>query len=125
MVYVASNTGYSIQPMLLDSAPEVDVYFGGKMVARGPYSPQSNGLAKVVMDRLGSTVRTFPYGDEKPAPTGGDGFKFATYWREAATNLDYGINRYYASGWGRFLSADHYKVVSTILCKPCSQVHDR
>jgi RHS repeat-associated protein len=35
-----------------------------------------------------------------------DAEKFATYYRDAKTGLDYAINRYYQSGLGRFLTAD-------------------
>ena len=34
--------------------------------------------------------------------------KFATYTRDAATGLDYADQRYYASQFGRFMSADPY-----------------
>jgi RHS repeat-associated protein len=37
-----------------------------------------------------------------------DAEKFATYYRDAKTGLDYAINRYYWSGLGRFLTADPY-----------------
>jgi RHS repeat-associated protein len=39
-------------------------------------------------------------------PSANDAEKFATYYRDAKTGLDYAINRYYWSGTGRFLSPD-------------------
>jgi RHS repeat-associated protein len=74
------------------------VYFGSRLMWRG-------GSA-VYTDRLGSVGKYFPYGEERPAATGGDGEKFATYFRDGATGLDYAVNRYYDSGTGRFLTAD-------------------
>jgi RHS repeat-associated protein len=34
--------------------------------------------------------------------------KYATYTRDSVTGLDYAMNRYYSSQWGRFLSPDPY-----------------
>jgi RHS repeat-associated protein len=62
------------------------------------------------MDRLGSDVRGtqyFPYGAEATG-TASDRDKFATYYRDTATGLDYADQRYYSSTIGRFLSPDPY-----------------
>jgi RHS repeat-associated protein len=58
-------------------------------------------------DRLGSAggSRYFPYGEEKQV-TAQDRDKFATYYRDGTTGLDYAQNRYYASTLGRFLTPD-------------------
>jgi RHS repeat-associated protein len=62
-------------------------------------------------DRLGSDLsggRTLlPYGEEL-TPTANGATKFATYWRDADTGLDYADQRYYQPGVGRFLAADPY-----------------
>ena len=69
----------------------------------------------VKVDRLGS-VRNggpgnlgyqaqYPYGVEYTT-TANDREKYATYTRDSVTGLDYAMNRYYASQWGRFLSPD-------------------
>jgi RHS repeat-associated protein len=64
--------------------------------------------------------RYYPYGVEFPTTippgqpgagqlqysTPNDREKYATYARDSATGLDYAVNRYYASIWGRFLSPD-------------------
>jgi len=73
-------------------------WFAGKMVGKKE-------------DRLGtvqSGSRFYPYGEEWPA-TGQDDTKFATYWRDGSTNLDYAMNRYYQSTLGRFLSPDPFR----------------
>jgi RHS repeat-associated protein len=59
-------------------------------------------------DRLGSRDGNgyFPYGEEHGTPTGNDTYKFATYWRDSTTGLDYAQQRYYASTMGRFLTPD-------------------
>jgi RHS repeat-associated protein len=62
------------------------------------------------IDRLGSDrngSRYYPYGEEYTA-TGNDRNKFATYFRDSSTGLDYAINRYYGSTMGRFLTPDRY-----------------
>jgi RHS repeat-associated protein len=40
--------------------------------------------------------------------TANDREKYATYTRDSVTGLDYAMNRYYSSQWGRFLSPDPY-----------------
>ena len=86
-----------------------NVYFLGKLI-----SAEGN---LVTTDRLGS-VRSggpgglgyqaqFPYGVEYTT-TANDREKYATYTRDSVTGLDYAMNRYYSSQWGRFLSPDPY-----------------
>jgi len=43
----------------------------------------------------------YPYGQERGTVTENDTAKFGTYTRDAATGLDYAMNRYYQSTWGR------------------------
>ena len=84
-----------------------NVYFAGKLI-----SAEGNAVA---VDRLGSvrwssvgggTSHTYyPYGVEYNATTN-DTEKYATYTRDSLTGLDYAMNRYYASFWGRFTSPD-------------------
>jgi RHS repeat-associated protein len=63
------------------------------------------------MDRtasVGDGSRYFPYGEDRStAPD--DAHKFATYYRDAGSGLDYAVNRYYSSTYGRFTSADPYR----------------
>jgi RHS repeat-associated protein len=62
-------------------------------------------------DRLGSSrtggSKYFPYGEEQQV-TPQDKDKFATYYRDGTTGLDYAQNRYYANTLGRFTSLDPY-----------------
>ncbi len=72
-------------------------YFGGRRVGE-------------LNDRLGRRARAksfYPYGQEKTVTTDGK-YKFATYYRDSWSGLDYADQRYYASGLGRFLTADPY-----------------
>lgn len=62
----------------------------------------------MVEDRLASTVKHFPYGEE-PYTTQQNRTKFATYFRDSTTALDYAQNRYYARTIGRFTSPDPYR----------------
>jgi RHS repeat-associated protein len=58
--------------------------------------------------RIVSNFWFYPYGEE-PFTTAQDRDKFATYYRDGTTGLDYAQNRYYSSILGRFLTADPSK----------------
>jgi RHS repeat-associated protein len=47
--------------------------------------------------------------------TANDTEKYATYTRDSLTGLDYAVNRYYSSIWGRFLSPDPYGASARVL----------
>jgi RHS repeat-associated protein len=49
---------------------------------------------------------------------GNDQVKFATYTRDSATGLDYADQRYYASTFGRFMTADPYRATSASPSNP-------
>jgi RHS repeat-associated protein len=72
-------------------------YFGGRRVGEEA-------------DQLGSSVYSgrsyYPYGQEKSTAPGY--YRFATYYQDSWTGLDYADQRYYAPGLGRFLTADPY-----------------
>jgi RHS repeat-associated protein len=89
-----------------ESNTDYNVYFGAKLV----WAEASPGIAAgpVALDRLGSSVRHFPYGRE-PVDTGLDRVKFATYYRDQTTIFDYARNRYYARTTGRFTTPDPYR----------------
>jgi RHS repeat-associated protein len=69
------------------------------------------GSAVLVINSAGTVIennRTLPYGEmwiPENAPSTNDK-KFTTYLRDAESNLDYAMARYYASRMGRFISAD-------------------
>ncbi len=79
-----------------------NLYFAGRRVKveGGP------GAGWLQPDRLSSNARHHPYGEERG--TSSTEYKFATYQREAS-GLDYALNRYYSSVYGRFLSSDPYR----------------
>jgi RHS repeat-associated protein len=84
-----------------------EVYFAGKRI--------KSGSQAVAEDRLGSTQkgdgvasRFYPYGEEFGTATAQDRTKFATYYRDSGTLLDYADQRYYDRLSGRFLTADPY-----------------
>jgi RHS repeat-associated protein len=66
------------------------------------------GRLLTAQDRLGSIGTYYPYGEEY-TPTGQDGDKYATYFGDAVSNLQYAKNRYYSSAMGRFLTPDPYR----------------
>jgi RHS repeat-associated protein len=72
-------------------------YFAGKLI--------KNATGYVHTDRLGSIGKFYPYGQERTATTNGTD-KFATYFRDSETGLDYADQRYHQPGMGRFLTAD-------------------
>ena len=86
-------------------------YFAGRMVARRDGSLWlTTGTTRIGMDRLssvgdGSTY--YPYGEEKTV-TAEDKQKFATYYRDSQSGLDYAQQRYYSATYGRFTSGDPY-----------------
>ena len=55
-----------------------------------------------------ASARFYPYGENKDAAAPNDQAKFATYTRDSESGLDYPMNRYYSSAWGRFGSADPF-----------------
>ena len=83
----------------------VPVWFAGRIVGR--VTPYSNGLGQAFPDRLGTErvagARRKPYGEDAVA-----GVKFATYSKDGFSGLMYADQRFYASGYGRFTSADPY-----------------
>jgi RHS repeat-associated protein len=94
-----------------------NIYFAGRPVSLAGYQNQYQPY--VGMDRLG-TVRWsgdyqyhttkfsyYPYGEEYTT-TPQEREKFGTYYRDGSTGLDYARNRYYASTYGRFMTADPY-----------------
>ena len=50
----------------------------------------------------------FPYGQERPSATTDGKEKFATYFRDSETGLDYADQRYHQPGMGRFMTPDPY-----------------
>jgi RHS repeat-associated protein len=85
------------------TATDRSIYFAGRLVWS-----QSSG--SMFVDRLGSVrngTRYYPYGEEQTA-TANDKDKFATYFRDNTTGLDYAVNRYYSSQQGRFTTRDPY-----------------
>jgi RHS repeat-associated protein len=85
---------------------DVNVYFAGRQIWQAATLGGPNPRP-VSPDRLGSAVKHFPYGDE-PTAIGQDSVKFATYYRDQITALDYARNRYYSSTIARFTTADPY-----------------
>jgi RHS repeat-associated protein len=77
-----------------------EYYFGGKLLM--------NASGFVHADRLGSVGKYLPFGEERPSATPNGTEKFATYFRDSDTGLDYAVNRYESPGEGRFLSPDPY-----------------
>jgi len=90
--------GPNTLPQLVATQTGTNYYFGGKLV--------KNTGGYVTPDRLGSIGKYFPYGQERPSPTTDGKEKFATYFRDSETGLDYANNRYHQPGMGRFLTPD-------------------
>ena len=87
---------------------ETNIWFGKKLINR--WVVYGGGGPQVVLrDRQGTDRETgasyYPYGDEISS-TANDAEKYATYVRDSFTTLDYADQRYYASSYGRFNTAD-------------------
>ena len=91
---------YSSQPYLVATSTGTNYYFGGKLI--------KNTGGYVTPDRLGSNGKYFPYGQERPSATTDGKEKFATYFRDSETGLDYADQRYHQPGMGRFMRPDSY-----------------
>ena len=90
-----------VSSQLVATATGTNQYFGGKLI--------KNTGGYVTPDRLGSIGKYFPYGQERPSATTDGKEKFATYFRDSETGLDYANARYHQPGMGRFMTADPYK----------------
>jgi len=100
-----NNTQTQIQLSFYSTTQRV--YFGSKLVATLDWQGYQHG---VVQDRLESVGKYYPFGEERNSPPlSNDQLKFATYTRDSSTGLDYADQRYYASTFGRFMSADAYQ----------------
>jgi len=84
---------------------ETGVWFAGRLVAN-PNNNPSGGQVTAFLDRMGSNRARgtfYPYGENQ---AGADDLQFATYTRDSYSGLDYADQRFYASTYGRFLTAD-------------------
>ena len=103
----------SDRSQLAITASEENVYFGARLVAKRLIQTTQlwTGLVSdFTTDRLqskGNGSSYYPYGESRGGG-GDDREQFATYTRDAGTGLDYADQRWYASGLGRFTSADAY-----------------
>jgi RHS repeat-associated protein len=103
---VFTISGYSGALIQL-AQQSANVYFAGQLVYASGVTVGTDSLGSV---RFGNGVpnRTYyPYGQEY-STTANDMEKYATYTRDSLTGMDYAVNRYYSSKWGRFLSPDSY-----------------
>jgi RHS repeat-associated protein len=89
------------------------VWFGGRLVSEGTVPAPGGSAGAVFQDRLGTNrvggARFYPYGEEIGAASANDRVKFGTYTRDSFTGLDYADQRFYASSYGRFNTADQYQ----------------
>jgi RHS repeat-associated protein len=92
--------GPNTLPLLWLAQTGTNYYFGGKLI--------KNTGGFVTPDRLGSIGKYFPYGQERPSATTDGKEKFATYFRDSETGLDYANARYHEPGMGRFMTPDPY-----------------
>jgi RHS repeat-associated protein len=96
-------------------ATDVSVYFGGRRAGRGTIVGGGLAFSSSVVDRSqsvrnagtsGASSSFYPYGEDKGTSAPNDQTKFSTYTRDSASGLDYAMDRYYNSTWGRFTSPD-------------------
>ncbi|MEW5980488.1 MAG: RHS repeat-associated core domain-containing protein [Acidobacteriota bacterium] len=76
--------------------------FGGRLIREGDTAILTNHVGTVV----NNGPRLYPYGEAQSGAASGE--KFASYYRDSTTALDYTRNRYYSSTLGRFLTVDPY-----------------
>jgi len=92
------------------TAQKTNLWFGGRLVAT--MGAQWMTPQPVFQDRVGTNRETgnyYPYGE---GVAGTDNLQFATYTRDSYSGLDYADQRFYASSYGRFLTADPFQGVA-------------
>ena len=103
-VYALNANGYPYN-MISFTVQTLNLYFGGKRLGR---VSQYGNTSFVSVDRLGSEgpSNLYPWGEEKQASAQQNTERFATYYRDQGSGLDYADQRYYSSIMGRFLTPD-------------------
>jgi RHS repeat-associated protein len=94
------------------SPVSTNIWFGGTLIVE---ASEPAYIDRLGTNRAGFTSsgyptseRFYPYGDEITS-TLNDHEKFGTYTRDGYTGFDYADQRYYASTYGRFNTADPYR----------------
>ncbi len=82
-----------------------NVYFAGQLVDAEATAVAVDGVGSVRWSSATGRHTYYPYGVEYSAQTN-DTEKYATYTRDSVSGLDYAMNRYYTSQFGRFMSPD-------------------
>jgi RHS repeat-associated protein len=104
----------------LGSVPNVMLAFQSPSINNPAQFTYFAGRPTWAVDRVGSAAGGTgytAYGVERVL-SANDADKFATYYRDAKTGLDYAVNRYYWSGLGRFLTADPYVATAESASNP-------
>jgi RHS repeat-associated protein len=82
-----------------------NIYFAGKLISAEGKAVSVDRLGSVRWNATAGNHTYYPYGAEYSA-TSNDTEKYASYTRDSLTGLDYAMNRYYSSAWGRFMTPD-------------------
>lgn len=82
-----------------------NVYFAGKLISAEGNAVAVDALGSVRWNASVGTHGYYPYGVEYTSSTS-DTEKYATYTRDSVSGLDYAMNRYCFSPWGRFITPD-------------------
>jgi RHS repeat-associated protein len=105
--YTYSITGSSGNYAIQLTQQSQNVYFAGRLISAEGNPVSTDRLASVRSggpNGLGYQAQ-YPYGMEYTT-TANDREKYATYTRDSVSGMDYAMNRYYSSTWGRFLTPD-------------------
>ena len=126
----SANYGYFYAPdgkllsvfYLQTSSPQAtsivyhEIYFGGLLL--GTTQAYVGGELSTLTDRLGSKNQTYAYGTDVPSqtpPATSSPVDFATYLNDSSTGFEYANQRWYAAGYGRFLTSDPHGISSKSL----------
>jgi RHS repeat-associated protein len=114
-IYLFSASGKKIATYTIGSVTDTaisltlqsqNLYFAGKMITAEGNAVAADALGSVRWNAAAGSHAYYPYGVEYIASQNNDTEKYATYTRDNLTGLDYAMNRYYSSIWGRFLTPD-------------------
>jgi RHS repeat-associated protein len=110
--YTSTIVANSGEPYIQLTVKSINLYFLGKLIIAEGYDVSTDRLGSVRNGSQTGYEAQYPYGVEYTT-TANDREKYATYTRDSVTGLDYAVNRYYSSQWGRFLSPDPYAATAS------------
>jgi RHS repeat-associated protein len=90
-------------PFMSVTLSSSDQYFGARRLA------PMDQLGSAALNGSGFAQSFYPWGENRGTNIPQNTWGFATYWADSLTGLNYAMNRYYSSSYGRFMTPDPYR----------------